>query len=158
MGHPLESTIAKLLIRRKMTLAVAESCTGGLVSNRLTDIAGSSKYFILGLVAYANRSKISLLGVSEKSIAKHGAVSMEVARQMAEGIRLLASTDIGIGITGIAGPTGGTRTKPVGTVYIALSQAGKDLVRKFRFKGSREEIKFHASQAALELICAYLSP
>ena len=149
----LESAVGKLLISKKKTIAVAESCTGGLLSGRITDVSGSSNYFVLGLVAYSNLVKIARLGVDEKVLMKSGAVSKEVACQMASGVRLLAGTDIGIGITGIAGPTGKTRNKPVGLVYIALDKKGQaPFVREFRFKGSREEIKFQASQAALDLI------
>ena len=136
----------------KKTLAIAESCTGGLLSSRITDVSGSSGYFIMGVVAYSNRAKEILLGVSAKSIKRYGAVSEEVALEMAKGIRRLAKTDIGLSVTGIAGPTGGTKSKPVGLVYIALVAGKKKIVKKFRFKGSRKNIKLQASQAALDVI------
>ncbi|MBI5124209.1 MAG: CinA family protein, partial [Candidatus Omnitrophica bacterium] len=117
-----------------------------------TDVSGSSKYFKLGIVAYSNESKECILGVSAESIKKYGAVSRQVALEMAKGVKLLADTDIGIGVTGIAGPTGGTRSKPVGLVYIALVTDKKRIVKEFRFKGSRREIKFQASQAALDML------
>ncbi len=149
----LESAVGKLLISKKNTIAVAESCTGGLLSSRLTDTNGSSAYFMMGLIAYSNLVKVARLGVDEKVLMKHGAVSKEVACQMASGIRILAGTDIGIGITGIAGPAGGTRNKPVGLVYIALDKKSRaPFVREFRFKGTREEVKFQATQVALDLI------
>ncbi len=140
------------MISKKKTIAVAESCTGGLVSSRLTDVSGSSKYFVLGVTAYSNTVKVNMLGVHEELLKQRGAVSREVALEMARGIKLLACVDIGMGITGIAGPTGGTKEKPVGLVYIALVTDKKRIVRKLRFRGSRQEIKFQASQAALDLI------
>ncbi|MCX5686639.1 MAG: nicotinamide-nucleotide amidohydrolase family protein [Candidatus Omnitrophica bacterium] len=148
----LEGAVGKLLIKKRMTIAVAESCTGGLVSNRLTNISGSSKYFIMGLTAYSNEVKKNILCVDPEILKKHGAVSKQVAGQMAVGIKFLAGTDIGVGITGIAGPTGGTRAKPVGLVYIALAVQNKLIARELRLRGSREEIKFQASQAVLDLI------
>ncbi len=147
----MEGSVGKALAARKKTIAIAESCTGGLVSSRLTDVSGSSKYFMMGITAYSNDIKERILGVSRKLIRQRGAVSKEVAIEMARGARFLACTDIGIGITGIAGPDGGTRSKPVGLVYIALATAKKSIVKECRFKGSREEIKFQASQAALDL-------
>ena len=155
----LEQAVAKVLSRKKLTIAVAESCTGGLVSHRLTNVSGSSGYFTTGVIAYSNRSKENILGVSPKTIARHGAVSKEAVLEMAEGIRHLACADIGIGVTGIAGPTGGSKAKPVGLVYIAalgIGIRGSGIVKEFRFKGSREEIKFQASEAALELLKAGL--
>ena len=149
----LEDAVGNLLAKRKLTIAVVESCTGGLLANRITDVSGSSKYFIMGLIAYSNLVKIARLGVDEKVLVKCGAVSREVACQMASGIRFFAGTDIGIGVTGIAGPTGGTKNKPIGLVYIGFDKKGRaPFVREFSFKGSREEIKFQATQAALELV------
>lgn len=163
----LEDAVANVLFKKKKTIAIAESCTGGLISNRLTDVSGSSKYFLMGLVAYSNLVKKAGLGVNEKTLKKYGAVSRQVAFEMANGIRKLAGSDIGLGITGIAGPTGGTKSKPVGLVYIALVKKDKrgltqrsysleqgltPFVREFRFKGTRSEIKFQASQSALDLI------
>lgn len=159
-----EFRAGKILRKKGLTLAIAESCTGGLISSRITDVAGSSDYFLCGIVAYSNRIKEKLLGVSfrhcerpkgAKQSQKYGAVSKQVALKMAQGVRLLAGTDIGVGVTGIAGPAGGTRSKPVGLVYIAVVTDKKQIVRKFHFKGSRKEIKFKASEAALDLICAH---
>ncbi len=148
----LEGTVAKILTKRRLTIATAESCTGGILSDRLTNISGSSKYFICGVIAYSNESKTNMLGVSENSIKKHGAVSAEVALEMVKGIKHFACVDIGIAITGIAGPTGATKTKPIGMVYVALVTDRKRVVREFRFKGSRKEIKFQSSQVALDMI------
>lgn len=148
----IEDKIGKVLRKRKMTMAVAESCTGGLISSRITDSSGSSEYFIMGIVAYSNRIKENILGVSPRLLQKHGAVSKQVALEMAKGARLLANTDIGIGVTGIAGPAGGTRKKPVGLVYIAFVMNKKQILKEFRFKGSRQDIKLQASEAGLNLI------
>ena len=149
----LEGAVGKLLTAKRQTIAVAESCTGGLLSSRLTDVSGSSNYFIMGLVAYSNPCKIAGAGVDVKILMKYGAVSQQVALEMARGIRTLVGADIGIGITGIAGPTGGTKNKPVGLVYIALNMKDQaPIVREFRFKGSREEVKFLTSQSALDMI------
>ena len=120
-GRPLEAVVGDLLRERGMTIAVAESCTGGLLASRLTDVPGSSDYVDRGVVCYSNRAKTELLGVPEALIAEHGAVSEPVARAMAEAIRARARTNVGIGITGIAGPGGGTPEKPVGTVAIAVA-------------------------------------
>lgn len=150
-----EASVGKILRKKNKTLAVAESCTGGLISDRLTDISGSSGYFLGGIVAYSNKIKQDLLGVSPKSLQKYGAVSSQVAIQMAKGIRLLADSNMGLGITGIAGPGGGTKSKPVGLVYIALVNDRKRIVKRFLFKGSRKKIKSLAADAALGLIKIY---
>lgn len=151
-GRPLEQVVGDLLAARGLWIAVAESCTGGLLSSRLTDVAGSSRYVERGVVAYSNQAKIELLGVTEDLLREHGAVSEPVARAMAAGIRDRAHTDIGVGVTGIAGPTGGTDTKPVGTVVVAAVGIGDPVVRTFRFPGDREQVKFQASQAALDMV------
>lgn len=148
----LESAVGKILTRKRLTLSIAESCTGGLVSKRLTDVSGSSKYFITGVVTYSNRSKERLLGVPVLSIKKHGTVSKEVAACMALGIKRLIQTDIGVAITGIAGPSGATPGKPIGLVYIALVSGNRRITKEFRFKGSRQDIRWQASQAALDMI------
>lgn len=150
-----EIAVGKILGKKRLTLAIAESCTGGLISNLITDISGSSDYFIAGIVAYSAGVKENVLGVSGKAIRKCDAVSKKVALEMAKGVQLLACTDIGVGVTGIAGPTGGTKSKPVGLVYIAFVTDRKKIVKKFRFKGSRKSIKLQAAQAALNLICAH---
>jgi nicotinamide-nucleotide amidase len=148
----LEGALGRLLAQKGKTIAVAESCAGGLVSHRLTDVSGSSRYFMMGLVTYSNVSKVNMLGVRAGSLKTYGAVSRKVALEMAKGVQLLADVDIGLGITGIAGPTGGTRRKPVGLVYVALVTDGRTIVREFRFRGSRQEIKFQTSQVALDVI------
>jgi nicotinamide-nucleotide amidase len=148
----IEPEVGNILRKRNMTIAVAESCTGGLISSRITDSSGSSDYFTMGVVAYSNRTKENILGVSPRLLKKYGAVSKQVALEMAKGVRLLANADIGIGVTGIAGPSGGTKSKPVGLVYIAIFTNKKRIVKKFQLKGSRKDIKLQASQAALDLI------
>jgi len=148
----LEGAIGKQLTAKKKTIAIAESCTGGLVSHRITNVSGSSRYFKMAVVAYSNGIKEDVLGVSRKLLTKYGAVSRKVALEMAKGMKYLASSDIALAITGIAGPTGTTRSKPVGLVYVALVTDKKRIAKELRFKGSREEIKFQASQAALDLI------
>jgi nicotinamide-nucleotide amidase len=150
-GRALEVVVGDLLRERKMTIAVAESCTGGLLSSRLTDVPGSSAYVELGVVCYSNRSKTELAGVPEALLRDHGAVSEPVAQAMAEGIRSRAGTNLGIGITGIAGPGGGTPEKPVGTVMIAVAVDDELRVRTFQFIGGREMVKFQAAQSALNM-------
>jgi nicotinamide-nucleotide amidase len=151
-GSPLEAVVGERLRARHLTIAVAESCTGGLLSSRLTDVPGSSDYVERGEVCYSNRSKIESLGVPAALIAEHGAVSEPVARAMAEGIRTKASTHVGVGVTGIAGPGGGTPDKPVGTVMIAVLIGADAHVRTFQFIGSREMVKFQSTQAALNML------
>lgn len=148
----LEAIISKLLIDRNLKLAVAESCTGGLISHRITNVSGSSKFLERGIVAYSNAAKVELLKVNEDSIAKHGAVSIEVARQMAEGIKSVSGSDIGLAITGIMGPTGATSNKPVGLVYIGICDDKICTAKEFRFGDDRILNKDRASQAALEML------
>jgi nicotinamide-nucleotide amidase len=148
----LEAVVGKLLSDRKLTISVAESCTGGYISHRITNISGSSSYFNRGVVSYSNESKIDLLHVPEEMIRKFGAVSEEVARAMAEGIRKISSSDIGIAVTGIAGPTGGTPEKPVGLVYIGLNDRDGTVVKSYMFPDERLRFKDRTSQAALELV------
>jgi competence/damage-inducible protein CinA-like protein len=150
-GRNLEVVVGDLLRDRKLTIAVAESCTGGLLASRLTDVPGSSDYVERGIVCYSNRAKIELVGVPESMIREHGAVSEPVAQAMAEGVRARAATSIGIGITGIAGPGGGTPEKPVGTVAIAVVVDSETRVRTFQFLGNREMVKFQATQSALNM-------
>ncbi|MCC7527539.1 MAG: competence/damage-inducible protein A [Candidatus Melainabacteria bacterium] len=154
----LESVVGQLLIQHNLTLSVAESCTGGLVSKRLTDIGGSSAYIKLNAVTYANEAKLKLLGVSEGLLDKHGAVSDECARAMAEGIARLSGTEIGLSITGIAGPTGGTPDKPVGTVYLGLFSNGQLATKRLNLgtKLNRQEIRFRTSSAALNMVRLHL--
>jgi nicotinamide-nucleotide amidase len=151
-GRSLEVVVGDMLRSGGLTIAVAESCTGGLLASRLTDVPGSSAYVDRGVVCYSNRAKVELLGVPEAMLAEHGAVSEPVARAMADGIRVQARSSVGIGITGIAGPGGGTPEKPVGTVSIAVAADGNVSTRTFQFVGAREQIKFQATQAALNLL------
>lgn len=144
--------IHKLLLKNKKTVAIAESCTGGLLSNLLTQLSGSSQYFILGVVAYHNKTKQNILKIPYSLIVKKGAVSKEIACRMAKNIRKIARTDLGIGVTGIAGPSGGTPDKPVGTVFIALDSRKRKISKKFIFQGSRISIRKNAGQKALELL------
>ncbi len=148
----LEAIVGKLLTERKLTIAVAESCTGGLIADRLTNVPGSSAYFERGLIVYSNESKIAELGVPEGVLKSHGAVSREVAEAMAFGIRTKANVDIGLSTTGIAGPTGGTTEKPVGLVWIGYSDRNETLALKFNFGDDRRRTKERAAQAALELV------
>jgi len=151
----LEEVIAGLLTEKNLTIAVAESCTGGLITNRLTDVSGSSDYLERGLVAYSNKAKISMLGVPAKIIEKHGAVSEETARLMAEGVRKLAGTYLGLSSTGIAGPTGGSKEKPVGTVYLALADSKQTICRHYAYRWDRKRNKDMFSEAALFLLKNY---
>jgi nicotinamide-nucleotide amidase len=151
-GETLEQVVADLLRLKDYTIATAESCTGGLLAGRLTEIPGSSKYFRQGVVAYANEAKVSLLNVPSKLLQEHGAVSAEVAEAMAIGIRRRARATIGVGITGIAGPEGGTEAKPTGLVYIGLADDVQSLSRRFLFPGDRQLVRHLAVQAALDLV------
>lgn len=148
----IEKKIATILTRKNKTVSVAESCSGGLLGHRLTNVAGSSKYFMGGVLVYANAAKSKLLGVSPALIKKHGAVSTPVAEKMADSVRKLLKTDYGISITGIAGPSGGSKDNPVGLTYIAVANSKKVLCKEFHFKGSRLSIKTSATQSALELL------
>jgi nicotinamide-nucleotide amidase len=148
----LEHIVGRLLAAKKLTIAVAESCTGGLIADRLTNVPGSSSYFERGLITYSNVSKTSELGVPESVLESHGAVSRETAEAMASGVRLNAGTDIGISTTGVAGPTGGSADKPVGLVWIGYSDGHETIALKFNFGDDRRRTKERASQAALELL------
>ena len=153
--NPLEQEVARLLLFLRMTIAVAESCTGGLVCHRLTNISGSSDYLERGVVTYSNRSKIELLGVSSQVIREHGAVSEACVRAMATGIKRLAGTDLGLAVSGIAGPTGGMPDKPVGTVHMSLASNQGVYCWKYLFRGSRARVKERASEEALIKIREY---
>jgi len=152
----MEGVAAGLLTGRKLTLSVAESCTGGLITDRLTDVPGSSVFLERGVVTYSNTSKVELLGVPASIIESHGAVSEDVAILMAEGVKKLAGTDIGLATTGIAGPTGGTEEKPVGTVFVALSTGRGTTCRRFQFRWDRRRIKEMTSQIALNMLRKFL--
>lgn len=144
--------IIELATKAKLTIATAESCTGGMVAAALTSVAGSSAVFQCGFIAYSNASKQELLGVPKSIIIKHGAVSEQVARAMAEGARARAKTDFVIGITGIAGPSGGSEEKPIGTAYIAMADKNSSRCLHYIFAGDREEIRFKATQKAMDLL------
>ena len=153
----MEEVVGRELTKRGFMLAVAESCTGGLIGHRLTQVAGSSAYVDRGAVCYSNRAKAEMLGVPLELIARHGAVSKEVAAAMACGIRERANVSVGLSVTGIAGPGGGTETKPVGLVYVGLDDGtGRPIAREFRFHGDRNVIKQRSSQAALDLLRRWL--
>jgi nicotinamide-nucleotide amidase len=151
-GETMEEVVGLKLSVGRYTLAVAESCTGGLIAQRLTEVPGSSKYFVEGIVAYSNDAKKRTLGVKPRLLLEHGAVSAAVAEAMAEGVRKRAGTDFGLSVTGIAGPDGGSEEKPVGLVYIALSDEVQTEHRKLQIPGDRHLIRWRASQAALDLL------
>jgi nicotinamide-nucleotide amidase len=152
-SEALEEVVVRLLKQRKETLATAESCTGGWIANRITNVSGASEVFLAGYVTYANSAKSDVLNVDSKLIDEHGAVSEAVARAMAEGARARAASAYGLATTGIAGPTGGSDEKPVGTVYIALASENSETVaRKFLFSTDRETFKQLAAQTALDLL------
>ena len=152
----LEAVIGRLLLERHETLAVAESCTGGLIASRITRIPGSSAYFERGVVTYSNQAKKEILGVPEEALQKYGAVSEPVALAMAEGVRRLARTDYGLSVTGIAGPTGGSPEKPVGTVWIGFSCKEGTVARCFLFPGDRHMVQAYAAETALDWLRRYL--
>jgi nicotinamide-nucleotide amidase len=156
-GRTLEQVVGDLLAARGLTIAIAESCTGGLLGSRLTDVPGSSAYMLAGVVAYSNHSKTALADVPAKLIETHGAVSEPVAVALADGVRARAGADIGVGVTGIAGPGGGSPEKPVGTVAIAVTGLGPARVRTFSFLGGRAQVKFSATQGALDMVRRVLS-
>ncbi len=155
-GERLEEAVGCLLRRQRKTVAVAESCTGGLLAHRITNIPGSSEYFERAVVSYSNQAKVDLLGVPVSLIERHGAVSAEVAAAMAAGVRRVAGTDLGIAVTGIAGPGGGTEVKPVGLTYIALADAHGQRCSEHHLQFDREDNKLWASQLALEMLRRYL--
>jgi nicotinamide-nucleotide amidase len=151
-GETLEQVVGQMLTKRGKTLAVAESCTGGVIGMRLTDVPGSSVYFLEGAITYSNEAKMRTLNVPERTLIDHGAVSAETAEAMAAGIRERAGADYGISVTGIAGPDGGSEEKPVGTVFIGYSDVEKTRSIKFTFPGDRELVRWRSSQAALDYL------
>ncbi len=151
-----EEEISALLVARGLTLATAESCTGGLVADRITNVPGSSAYFLGGFIAYADEVKEEMLGVRHETLLAHGAVSEEVALEMARGACQRLGAKLGLSTTGIAGPTGGTRDKPVGLVYVALSAPGLELSRRHLWQGNRLTNKAQSAEAALHLLQSYL--
>ena len=148
----LLNKISLLLKKQKFKIATAESCTGGLIAHTLTNVSGASDYFDRGVISYSNKSKTELLGVPERLIEKYGAVSNPVAKAMAEGIKIKSEVDIGIATTGVAGPMGGTKEKPVGLVFIAISTKDNVIVKKFQFSGNRIQNKYDTCKGALEML------
>ena len=155
-GQTMEEVVGQRLRARRFTIALAESCTGGLIAHRLTQVAGSSAYVDRGVVCYDNRAKVELLGVPESLLKKNGAVSAQVAKSMAQGIQRRSKVDVGLSVTGIAGPGGGTPHKPVGLVYVGLATSKESHTKAFRFHGERETIKLRSSQAALDVLRRWL--
>ena len=156
MAQSLEVQIGRLLHERGLKLVLAESCTGGLLGSRITDVAGSSEYFLASVVAYAYEAKAELLGVSWDTLNTRGAVSRETVLEMARGIRNRMKADIGMSVSGIAGPGGGTPEKPVGTTWIGLVTGDGEWAKTFQFWGDREENKKSAADAALHFLLDYL--
>lgn len=152
----LAEEVGAILKKRSETVAVAESCTGGALGDVITDVSGSSDYFLGGIISYGNQAKINLLGVNERVLREDGAVSEKVAIQMADGARNRLGSTYGIGITGIAGPTGATKNKPVGLVFIAVSSGHGSVCERNLFKGSRREVKDQAASEALRLFKSVL--
>lgn len=156
-SEPLEFVVGRLLLAAQKTVGVAESCTGGLLGHRLTNVPGSSAYFMGGILAYAYGVKERVLGVSHESLMRYGAVSPQVAQEMAQRVRALLGVDIGLSVTGIAGPSGGTPDKPVGLTYVHLSAADIEWGEQHLWQGTRLENKVQSAEAALDLLCRYLS-
>ena len=156
LKKPLEVKVGEILRQRGQRLAVAESCTGGLISHLVTNVAGSSTYFVGGVTAYSNEVKVNLLGVRLETLERFGAVSSETVLEMAHGVRNALAADIGISVSGIAGPDGGTPEKPVGTVWIGLSSPQEEYSRHFLWTGDRLDVKVQSAQAALMLLLEYL--
>jgi len=144
--------VGDLLRERGLTLAVAESCTAGLIARRLTDFSGSSDYFWGGMIVYDDRAKVELLGVSEETLRRHGAVSEETAREMAEGACRCSGSAAAIAVTGIAGPAGGTEEKPVGTVWLAVRLKDKTVAKRRYYPGTRDMVRVRAAQGGLDLL------
>jgi nicotinamide-nucleotide amidase len=148
----LEKAIGNRLREKGCTLSIAESCTGGLISDRITNVSGSSDYFMGGMVTYSDESKAEHLGIPSAIIKRHGAVSSQVARRMAQGVRKAFHTTFGLSTTGVAGPTGGTKRSPIGRVFIGIANGRRTWVRKLDLKGSRREIKEKAAEESLEFL------
>ena len=153
----LEQELGDVLTNCHLTIATAESCTGGLIANRITNVSGSSSYFERGVITYSNQAKIEILNVPSTTIEQFGAVSPETASAMAVGVKDLAHTDIGLGVTGIAGPTGGTTEKPVGLIYIGIAGNNKVVTHEFMLKGSRIEIKEQTAEVALKKLLDFVN-
>ena len=147
----VERVVGRLLARKGLTLAVAESCTGGLIGDRLTDVPGSSGYFVGGAIAYSNAVKSKVLGVKRQTLAKWGAVSEQTVREMAAGVCRRFGTQVAVAVSGIAGPSGGSRAKPVGLVYACVKDGKRIAVERYLFRGGRRAVKEQAVEAALRL-------
>jgi nicotinamide-nucleotide amidase len=145
----MEEKVGELLLQKNQTLSLAESCTGGLISHRITRIAGSSAYYLGGATTYSNDAKVKFLGVKPTTLDKHGAVSEQTALEMSRGVRDKTGASVGVSVTGIAGPSGGSPEKPVGTVWISIAWRNSHEARRFRFHGDRERVILATSQAAL---------
>jgi nicotinamide-nucleotide amidase len=156
-NEEMEEVVGQRLLEKGMTISVAESCTGGQIGHRLTNVSGSSEYFQGGVVAYGNRSKVDLLAVSGGTLERYGAVSGPVAQEMAKGVRGRFGTDLGLSVTGVAGPTGGTPQKPVGTVHVGLAHGARVLSGQYRFWGSRIQVKHQSATMALDWVRRYLN-
>jgi len=156
-NQEMEEVVGGLLTEKGKTISVAESCTGGLIGHRLTNVPGSSNYFCGGVVSYSNQSKVNILGVDAETINEYGAVSNETAQEMARGIRERMKSDLGLAVTGVAGPDGGSKDKPVGTVYIGLSSADEVFSRRYGFWGRRKQIKLNTSMMTLDWVRRYLN-
>lgn len=156
MNEPLEVIVGRLLSQRGLRLAVAESCTGGLVSHLITNVPGSSSYYMGGITAYANEAKARLLGVRLETLEMYGAVSQETVLEMAFGVRRSLEADIGLSVSGIAGPGGGTPEKPVGFVWFGLSAPGVEEAWNFTWRGDRLAVKEQSARQALQLLVDYL--
>lgn len=152
----LEAVLGQLLLERSLRLAVAESCTGGLIGHLITNVPGSSGYFAGGVIAYSNEIKMKLLGVSSETLERYGAVSEQTVREMASGVRGALDTDIGAAISGIAGPQGGTPEKPVGLTWIGLSAPGVDGAWRYVWSGTRLDVKQQSARQVLQILVDYL--
>ena len=152
MDESILTNFIELLVKNDFKLAVAESCTGGLISSKITDIPGISEFFDRGFVTYSNISKVKMLGVNENTIKIYGAVSRETAIEMARGVLINSSADISVAVTGIAGPSGGSRDKPVGTVFVAAATKERIECKKFNFSGDRRSIKEQTCEAAFKML------
>lgn len=153
----IEIEIGRLLVIKGLTISIAESCTGGLVCSKITDVPGSSVYFVGGVIAYSNKVKMQMLGVTQEILNTHGAVSAQTAIEMAKGVRKMYGTDIGLSVTGIAGPGGGSLQKPVGLVYLSLEpNTGETICKKCKFTGERKDIRLQSTQIILEMLLEYL--
>ena len=157
MEEAIENLIGKILVDKGLTISVAESCTGGLIGSMITDVPGSSRYFLGGMIAYSNQSKIEILNVSSKTIEEYGAVSDQTVREMAWGAKRLFNSNLGLAVTGIAGPDGGSIEKPVGTVFIGLAAEDRIFTAGYRFHGTRGEIKQETARMALDYLRRYLN-